>query len=71
MYHKFDVTENLFLYSAFFNGTKHSSLGKKDQIPQYQPRLSVYLPEEMDLTERTSLSVATPHLTLLLGGLKL
>jgi len=46
-------------------------LGKKDQIPQYQPRLSVYLPKEMDLTERTSLSVATPHLTLLLGGLKL
>jgi hypothetical protein len=24
MYRKFDVTENLFLHSAFFNGTKHN-----------------------------------------------
>jgi hypothetical protein len=24
MYHKFDVTENLFLHSTLFNGSKHS-----------------------------------------------
>jgi hypothetical protein len=33
MYHKFDVTGNLFLHSAYFNGSKHTLL---DQLRQFE-----------------------------------
>jgi hypothetical protein len=32
MYRKFDVTGNLFLHSALFNGTKHSHSLKEKEI---------------------------------------